>query len=450
MSTFGKLIVGASLAVAPMAAVAIDEYRLDDGLKESGIGVVYVGNDLSFAWLNRYVVQPGFETITGVRIAFGGSLAQTNISNGQLLTAYLWADPNQDGNPDDALVVASKTGAVRNSGTNLLATFTFPTPYPVLPVGTIFFAGAIVTYGSQVLVGSLDVDGTDDVIPYPAAFHSFVAFSDNGVPVDPNAMALAQSPVDSVSNEFYGGADDATWMIRVNAPNSAALDISDNPLDFNFVPVGTTFGPLLTELTNVGTSPLTISAISMPSQPFFAPPPGTGICPTPPFSLGPGLKCALHYSFSPTVPGLAADSIYIDSNAPSSPDTLDLIGFGDGPLANVSPSSHHFGEVDVEAVSATLTLNLLNSGTVDWIIGNMQVSDPSLPPSPFHLSTGTCGALPITLHPSTGCDLLFRFVPTRFGPDQRTYQLVDNTYSGMTVFDLMGTGTLFGNGFEGP
>lgn len=451
MSTFGKLIVGASLGMTPIAAPAIDEYRLDDGVKELGIGVQSTGSN-SIAILNRFVAQPGFTTITGVRVAFGGSLAQTNISNGSPLMAYLWIDANQDGDPDDAVVIGSVPGTVQGAGTNTLTTYTFPSPSPVLSAGSIFFAGVIVNYSGQVLVGSLDTDGTDDTVPYLPAFHSFVASSDNGMPVDPAALALAQGPVDAVSTAIFGGLGDATWMIRLNAPAPGIplLNINPNPLDFNFVPVGATFGPLLSELTNVGSSTLNIAAISAPSLPFFAPPPGAGICPTPPFSLGPGLKCALHYSFAPTAPGFAANTIIIDSNAPSTPDTLDLIGFGDGPLANVNPASHDFGEVDVEAVSGTLTLALENSGTTNWVINSIQVSDPTLPPSPFQISTGSCGSLPITLPPSAICDLLARFMPARFGPDQRTYQLVDNTFSGITSFGLLGTGTLFGHGFESP
>lgn len=451
MRAFGNMLIGIFLTVMSTAAVAIDEYRLDDGVKELGIGVQSTGSN-SIAWLNRFVVQPGYTTITAVRIAFGGSLAQTNIGNGQPLVAYLWSDPNQDGDPDDAFVIASAVGVVQGTGTNSLTAYSFSPPYPVLQAGTTFFAGAIVTYSGQVLVGSLDRDGTDDVVPYPSALHSFVASSDNGTPVDPNALALAQGPVDSVSNVIFAGTDDATWMIRLNAPppNTPLLDINPNPLDFNVVPVGTTFGPLLVLLTNVGTANLDIGAIGSVALPFFMPPPGSGICPAPPFSLAPGFQCALHYSFAPTTPGLAAAAVAIDSNAPSSPDTLSLQGFGDGPQPVVSPSSLDFGEVDVDAVSATLDMSLGNSGTSSWIINAIQVSDPSLPPSPFQESTGTCGSFPITLAPSATCNLSFRFAPIRFGPDPRDYELVDNSFSGATGFMLQGIGTLFGHGFEDP
>lgn len=453
MCAFGKTLFSASLALCPEAAGAVDEYRLDDGIKESGIGVQSPSAN-SFAWLNRFVVQPNHETITAVRLAFGAGLAQPNIANGQPVTVYLWDDISQDGNPSDAWVIASAIGTVQGSGTNAYTTIAFSPPV-TLQVGRKFFAGAIINYNGQVLVGSLDTDGTDDALPWPAALHSFVASSDNGTPVDPNDLDMAQGPVASVSSAIFGGSADATWMIRLNAPppNTAQLDIAPNPLDFGNVVVGTNFGPLLVMLRSVGTATLDVTSISAPALPFWAPPPGSGLCPPPPFSLAPGAQCAVHYSIGPTALGPAADVVDIVSNAPSSPDTLALQGMGisgPAPQPTITPASIDLGEVDVGDTSLDIPITIGNFGTADWIVHGFQVTNPSLPASPFVVDTLSCPPLPIILVPGGACDLVARFQPYDHGASARTYELVGNTPPGSVLLTLKGKGMLFGDGFEVP
>lgn len=453
MCAFGKTLFSASLALSPVAAIAIDEYRLDDGVKELGIGVLSPSAN-SFAWLNRFVVQTNHETITAVRLAFGGNPTQINIANGQPVTVYLWDDINQDNDPSDAQVIAWAPGVVQGSGTNAYTTIAFSPPV-TLQVGQKFFAGAIINYNGQVLVGSLDRDGTDDVPPRPPALHSFVASSDNGTPVDPNDLAMAQGPVASVSSAIFGGSADATWMIRLNAPppNTPQLDIDPNPLDFGTVSVGTVFGPVLVKLGNIGTAPLDIAAISGIPLPFFSPPPAGPMCPPPPFSLLPNEFCTLHYSFGPTATGLHAANVGITSNAPTSPDLLQLMGMGvigPAPGPKLTPASLDLGEVDVDASSALHTITLTNTGTLDWIVNDVQVTDPSLPPSPFTFTFNTCTPPPIILTPGMSCDMDVVFSPYDHGVFARNYEFVGNTPPGSVVMTLKGQGMLFGDGFEVP
>lgn len=315
------------LAAVNNLALAVDEYRLDDGIKEMGVGIQSTGSN-SLAWLNRFVAEPGLETITAVRIAFGGGLASSNIANGAPITVYVWSDPNQDGDPSDASVLASVPGTVSGSGTNSFTTYTLPTPV-TFPVGHRFFAGAIASYSGQLLVGSLDRDGTDAAIPYPPALHSFIAGSANGVPVDPNALNLAQLPVTTVSQGLFGGSDDGNLMIRLNAlvTGSPILDVDPDTVDFGEVDIDTVSPVVAVTLTNVGTANLQIQAIGLPLPPFFNMAGGT--CPgVLPFSLSPGGDCTLVYVFAPTTHGAVAVSLDIDSNDPTSPHTLTLFGVG--------------------------------------------------------------------------------------------------------------------------
>ncbi len=196
-------------------AMATDEYRLDDGVKETGIGIQSAGNN-SFAWLNTFTAQAGDENITSVNLSFGSGLLGSNISNGTPVTVYIWGDFNQDGNPNDAFLMESGNGLVQGSGTNAFTSYALTNPVSFVP-GTTFFAGAIVNYTGQREVASLDTDGTDDFINYPAQNHSWIAGGSNGSVVDPAFLGFAQIPLDSVSNAIFQGNDDATWMIRLNA-----------------------------------------------------------------------------------------------------------------------------------------------------------------------------------------------------------------------------------------
>lgn len=212
---FCAMITAAALGMVIAPASAEDEYRLDDGGKEAGIGIQATGSN-SIAWLNTFTAEVGSETINDVRIAFGAGLAGSNIPNGTLVDIYIWADPNQDGNPSDAFVLESITGLVQGSGTNAFTTFSLLNSQ-TFSVGESFFAGAIINYNGQLEVASIDEDGTDAFINYPPMNHSWIAGSGNGVAVNPNLMGGAQLGLESVSNALYGGASDATWMIRLNA-----------------------------------------------------------------------------------------------------------------------------------------------------------------------------------------------------------------------------------------
>lgn len=209
----------ALIAIVAANALAMDEYRLDDGVKELGVGIAPPAPapfDTSLAWLNAFTITPGAETITDMRISFGGGLlANNNIPNGTPVSLFIWGDTNQDGDPSDAYVIDSFPGVITSSGLNTPTTYALPLPL-TLTVGERFFAGAIVNYAGDYQVASLDTDGNDDVILYPPNLHSWIAGSNNGVVVDPTNLAGAQLPV-APTAVAPGLGIDGNWMIRLNA-----------------------------------------------------------------------------------------------------------------------------------------------------------------------------------------------------------------------------------------
>jgi len=105
-------------------------YSYDDGTGGGG----YLGTVSAYwFWLNAFQVVPGGETITTVQLAFHPAAPL-----GADVTAYVWRDPNNDGNPSDAAVVASLAGTVAGTG-DVFFDFSV-TPYTFSP-GEWFFVG---------------------------------------------------------------------------------------------------------------------------------------------------------------------------------------------------------------------------------------------------------------------------------------------------------------------
>lgn len=285
------------------SAEAADEYRLDDGLKELGIGL-QPSRQHSLAWLNRFTIHPGHETITAVNLAFGGGLLANNIPNGTPVTALVWLDGNQDGLPDHDPVLAMATGTVANSGSNTFSSFPLLPPLTLQP-GDIIFAGAIVNYTGMPQVAAIDTDGTDEPPTYPPNNHSFIAANWATAPapltpLDPNHLAWADLPVALVRNALFGGNSDGNWMICLDATGPGGTPIPvvmPVVLDLGSVDPGSSVTGAVT-LLNAGTAAWDIRQyVPTPNPMPAAFQVLDGTCSPLPYSLVPGASCDLAVVF---------------------------------------------------------------------------------------------------------------------------------------------------------
>ena len=62
-------------------------------------------------------------------------------------------------------------------------------------------------------------------------------------------------------------------------------------------------------------------------------------------SVSPEGECSFEIGFVPSTIGAEAATLTVSDNAPGSPQVLELVGQGQGPLASVSPLSINFGNV---------------------------------------------------------------------------------------------------------
>ena len=169
------------------------DYRIDDGGPEFGIR----GAGDNIAWLTSHRVTQGASTVEAIEIMF------VFAPNTQPATIYIWSDPNGDGNPDDAQVLASKTVPITTLG--VLQTIDMPETY-IGENGTSFFVGAITTATTADFPAPLDTSGI------PALSRSWIVGSENTI--DPNDLftGAAQAVLIEDALPFPG-----KWVLRAKS-----------------------------------------------------------------------------------------------------------------------------------------------------------------------------------------------------------------------------------------
>src|SRR6476659_8978603 len=180
-----------SLLKSLLANTPLFTYMIDDGTAEDSIGLTAGG---TFVSCNEFAVSGGNNVITSISIAWGTPLFPDPSLNGLPYTAVLWSDPNGDGSPTDAVVLAQAPGVISQQGTDTFITTTIP---PTMVTTTNFFVGFLITH----------VAGQ-----FPAAF-------DETAPTLPNRSFIALT---SNINDLSGAAPIESfglvgnWLIRAD------------------------------------------------------------------------------------------------------------------------------------------------------------------------------------------------------------------------------------------
>lgn len=190
-------------AIPDSCEVTRSYYDLDDGSHEQSIGA----GEGDMIWLNQYFVLAGAETIDALAVAWGSA-----IPDGTPTTLILYDDPNNDGDPIDAVILAAVTANSSNSDTDILTTVPIP-PTVAGSAGDSFFVAAYITYPSGGFPGSQD--GTP-----PSLERSWVAVGGAGT-IDINNLGL--NPPFVIDLAGYPG----NWLLRAQAQGSP-LDCNTN------------------------------------------------------------------------------------------------------------------------------------------------------------------------------------------------------------------------------
>ncbi|NKI36514.1 IPTL-CTERM sorting domain-containing protein [Wenzhouxiangella sp. XN79A] len=213
-------------------------------------------------------------------------------------------------------------------------------------------------------------------------------------------------------------------------PPSIAL--APDPVDFGVVKVGETSAAGAVTISNSG-GLLSVSGISAAGGAFAA---AGGSCDPVPFDLADGENCTLEFTFTPLAVGVDSLSISVTSNDADGPDQFTLTGEGALGQLSITPDPADFGGVEVNTVSAPLSVTLENIGAVD-----VDVSAVDAAAAPFAAAGGSCGAAPFSLAPTATCTLDYTFAPVALGPFTQSVNVTSDGSGSPDAFDLTGTGT---------
>lgn len=168
---------------------------VDDGSTETSVGL---SDDGTLIWFNALEAQPGCEQISEIWIVWGSFGSPSSPPNGSAAHVYLWEDPNDDGNPSDAVLLMAHPVEVQNSGTGAEARYNIP----LTSVSGTFFLGA--SYDGPALTYSGAVDTTTPVVDPPVSWFTAALFG----PFDPENLP-AYSPELLVDGGIPG-----EWVMR--------------------------------------------------------------------------------------------------------------------------------------------------------------------------------------------------------------------------------------------
>ncbi len=139
------MLAPAPIATGPVAAPStgggylVSNYQLDDGVSETAIKIWSgPGTWGQTCWIHACDAVGGTDAITQISTAFGSGLFPNNQPPlGAACSVAVWSDPNQDGNPSDAVVLTQMAGTITVLG-DALQVFNIP----ATPVSGKFFIGA--------------------------------------------------------------------------------------------------------------------------------------------------------------------------------------------------------------------------------------------------------------------------------------------------------------------
>jgi hypothetical protein len=225
----------------------------------------------------------------------------------------------------------------------------------------------------------------------------------------------------------FGVTQFSDWTLGGQA---GQLTITPTSVPFGNQAVNTTSAPQTVTLGNSGNATLNVTALDAASAPFAL---SGGTCSAVPITITAGSSCTLTYTFAPTVPGLANQTLAVTADQPGS-GTIALSGTGTQGQLTIVPTSVPFGSQLVGTASSPQTVTLGNSGNA-----SLDVTTLDAAAAPFARTGGTCSAVPITIAAGTSCTLDYTFTPSATGAANQTLTVTANAPGSGTIA-LSGTG----------
>ena len=211
------------------------------------------------------------------------------------------------------------------------------------------------------------------------------------------------------------------------------VSLSPRQLTFGSQAVGTTSAPQNVTFTNLSSTSLNITGISVLgsySQAILYNYSQTNTCLG---TLAGGASCTISVSFTPTSVGNLADTLSIADSEADSPQTAILSGTGTAapPAVSLAPTSLNFGNQQAGTSSAPQLVTLTNTGGSTLNISAVAAAGD------FTESDNCVG----TVAAGASCNINVTFTPTATGARSGSITITDNAANSPQTVSLSGTGT---------
>ena len=255
----------------------------------------------------------------------------------------------------------------------------------------------------------------------------------------PACISCQQSPPAS---------DAFVTKIAESAGQAPSVYFNIGKVIFPAAAIGTANAPQLVAVLNGGEGNLTISDIAIigaNAGDFSLI--GSNVCLGQTIGPGSGPKCSFEVGFTSSVVGPEAAVVSVTDNAPGSPQILELIGGGQGPLAQVSPATADFGSQPVSSTSQGLTITLTNAGNQALVVAGVTQGGPDV--AQFSVSGGGSVNNPfcqvgISLSSGNSCAVKVTFSPISTRAYHSEIDFIDNSgqvANAQQAVQLTGVGT---------
>ena len=413
-------------------------------------GDVAVSSDkqLSFAIQNTGDAALSVTNITSSSARYTVSSTSGNVSAGGTLPITVTFSPTAAGSVPATLQIQSNDSdsphQVTLSGTGTIAA----APQVTLSTSSLDFGDVEVGSSGDLTLtlentgnAALDISGiisnspryTVDPTSGSVAAGGTLQLTVTFTPTAAGTVSGSLSIVSDASGSPHEVAVTGTGSVTSPGNQSPLLDFSPGSLAFGDVEVGET-KDLTVSVENTGDATLNITDITV-SEPEYTLSATSG-------AVAPGQSLELTVTFTPDAPGSLPAALIVVSDAPSSPDDLQITGNGteqstpppppppvNVPEVTLTKSALDFGDLDVDDTQS-LTFSVRNTGT-----GMLNVMGFSLDESAFSISPSSG-----KIDPSRQIEFTVTFAPTEGGEVLDTIQVLSNAASTPDLLLVRGNG----------
>ena len=198
-----------------------------------------------------------------------------------------------------------------------------------------------------------------------------------------------------------------------------AASLSSGSITFGGQNLSTTSAAQSVTLTNTGNATLAITNIGI----VGTDPGDFAVTSTCGGSVAANASCTIGVTFTPGSVGGRTASVSIADNAGGSPQTVNLTGTGNGPIAGVTTTNLVFSSQSLGTTSAAQSFTVNNTGNVALSITGIALSGANS--SDFGDTTTTCGS---SLPANASCTVnVIKFMPTANGTRSAILTITDNS-----------------------